>query len=326
MKIAVILLVSFCWLCRTATGQVLPLYNPEAEEIIHKWGGWRKLRDPKVVAQMSEEERQVLRAFCRNGVKEDLSREGKLWYLPTRPITHREELLYLGDPEIVAKTVAASLASDPLQPDLAGQELYKAALPEVIPMVAPRIFVDEPYVFTSFGDNGGTIPKSYGYAGLIRSTLEKSPVFGDEVRNWAKLHWRVTSQQLLPVMRQWWKENEPFFKEKNYRAVKPGIDIYTAEKAKRDALRAREQAYADSLRAQGKDPRNLRYWEGWEGRKYDPDNLARFPEITTPSPKPPLAPQKPGVVMLRRIPAWCWGLGLLVLAGIGAFAWMRRGR
>ncbi len=324
MKTPAIFLLSFCWVCQIALGQKFPDVSPEVQEIVDRWGGWAKAGGPVVSARMSEEERQVLRNFYRAALKEADTPDATRWVRGARINPFKKELLYLGDPQIVAETVKASLESDPLQPNTAGEDLYWAALPEVIPMVAPRIFVDEPYVFTSFGDNGGTVPKSYGCTGLIRWTLETSPVFSDEVRKWAKVHFGVQTQLLLPVMRQWWKENEPFFKEKNYRAVKPGIDIYTAEKARRDAYNALHEAHYKSLRAQGKDPSDRRHWDNWDGKKFHPA-LTRVSGMATPAPKPPpVAPQAPDTAITRQIPVWWWMLGLVILAGIGILVWKQR--
>jgi hypothetical protein len=55
--------------------------------------------------------------------------------------------------------------------------------------------------------------------------LRHATIFRDDVLQWAKRTNVYALPELRGIVRDWWRENERFFKEKNYKAVKPGRDL-----------------------------------------------------------------------------------------------------
>ena len=94
--------------------------------------------------------------------------------------------------------------------------------PRVIELIAPVMFHDEGWV-----TQGPHLAPSFSTAQLILQILATTPDFNSEVINWAR---RLPGQiktflDVRDVMREWWRANERFFKERNYKAVQPGRDI-----------------------------------------------------------------------------------------------------
>ena len=94
--------------------------------------------------------------------------------------------------------------------------------PRVIELIAPALFIEDGWV-----TRGPELAQSFASSVLILRMLGTTPGFDSEVINWAR---RLPPQiktytDVREVMRDWWRENERFFKERNYQAVQPGRDI-----------------------------------------------------------------------------------------------------
>jgi hypothetical protein len=132
---------------------------------------------------------------------------------------HPDILLYLGDGEQRKKAIA----------EFRRQRFFDAVLvklgePWVVEELAPEMFREEEFTNLVQGDILN-YPLSYGVAGLIIANLQNATIYSDEVLQWAKRTSPHALPQLRAAMRDWWRENERFFKEKNYRAVRPGHDV-----------------------------------------------------------------------------------------------------
>jgi hypothetical protein len=96
--------------------------------------------------------------------------------------------------------------------------------PTIIEEIAPSIFVEEPDRDVGGVDTPAR-PTSFRLAFIITHILKNSPDFSDEVRQWAQKQSMVDGGvDYREMMRDWWRANEKFFKEKNYQAVRPGWD------------------------------------------------------------------------------------------------------
>lgn len=122
----------------------------------------------------------------------------------------------LGDPEERKKSIARFRGIPFNYP-----ELVRLGEPWVIQEVAQDMFREEEWMTVPDGDIGDP-PLSYGAASLIMENLQHSTIYREEVLQWAKRTNADALPELRGVMRDWWRENERFFKEKNYQAVKPG--------------------------------------------------------------------------------------------------------
>lgn len=292
----------------------------QAEEVAALMGGWFAARNPRNIAVMNEQERQIMIRYYRDALEKLNEHGGEEIVNGWRRMEYRKELLKWGDADALAEAVKVVLEADLDDPRFgkAYTDLMDAARPEAIPLLAPRIFVDEPNIGVSFGDAGGYSAKSYGFASGFLRTMERSPAFSDEVRWWAKYHFGADSEGLLQVMRGWWKENEAAFQAGDYKAVRPGRDIRTAELEASKAQQALRQAYADGLRAQGKDTTDPKNWEGY--RILRPGEAAAPLPQTTPAPttpallSPPTASDPLGFGFI-----FLGGLALLLAAGLWAF-------
>ena len=157
---------------------------------------------------------------------------------------YEDELLRLGDPEILSEAVSKVLHSEPDSPDFVPvyERLLWAARPESISMLAPGMLIDEPFTVKPTGDTGAVFPKSYILPVGILDIIGDSPAFSEEVRAWARRNAGTDSREKLSMMRQWWKDNESFFRNKEYRSVRAGTDLRALEDAAIEDERARIQA------------------------------------------------------------------------------------
>ncbi len=129
--------------------------------------------------------------------------------------TYLNILLYLGDPIERKRAVAEFRLIRRNNP-----ELVKLGEPWVIEELASELFLKE-----EITEQEGDIPNppiSYAVASLIIANLQHATIYRGEVLKWAKQTNPYDQPALRSVMRDWWRENERFFKEKNYQAVKPG--------------------------------------------------------------------------------------------------------
>jgi hypothetical protein len=257
----VLFVLSCCGLfCSITAGQDAPRIEVQAQELVDRVGGWAKVSRPSIIRNMSEAEREILIRYYRNERRKLGTPEEDPFAGFDAPARYKAELLKFGDPEVVAETVSQTFQSDPNRFDTALEKLMDAALPEAIPMLAPALFVNEPFRLTSVGDAGSVIPRSYRYASAIITIMAKSQVFTDDVRDWATNHRKANIEKLLPVVCEWWKENDSAIRARNYRAVRPGRDIRTAEVAAAKDHADRIKALTEILRAAGKDPNDPKNW------------------------------------------------------------------
>jgi hypothetical protein len=150
-----------------------------------------------------------------------------------QPEYHKEPLRYglafLDDDESLRLLVGEFVAND-----AAGYAPLAAMQnPRVITMVAPEFYRDEPM---SMGASDViVIPVSYRAAELAVKVLAETPAFHEHTQTWAQSLRGLTFTEVRQLIRPWWKENERFFREKNYKAVRPGPppprDPYAEEKA-----------------------------------------------------------------------------------------------
>ena len=124
-------------------------------------------------------------------------------------------LFWIGDP-IERKRQLAAFRSLPYD----YTNLARLGEPWVIEEVAPDLFREEK-IPPARGDLP-ELPVSHGAAALIVANLRQASIYREEVLQWAKQTNLYDQPAIRGVMRDWWRENERFFKEKNYLAVKPG--------------------------------------------------------------------------------------------------------
>ena len=128
-------------------------------------------------------------------------------------------LLYLGDSEQRKQMISQFRQKRWFYP-----ELVKLGEPWVIEALAPEMFREETLTNLVQGDVFN-YPLSYGVAGLIVANLQNATIYSDDVLQWAKRTSPHALPQLRATMRDWWRDNERFFKEKNYQAVRPGRNV-----------------------------------------------------------------------------------------------------
>lgn len=119
-----------------------------------------------------------------------------------------------------------------------GAALAVSANPRVIEILAPELFRDEP-AFSPTRRSSDVLLNEGSLSGecarIIWVILSESPEFSGEVTNWARrvddlrqTNWGPL-KELREVLLEWWPENEQFFKERNYKAVQPGRDVFSQE-------------------------------------------------------------------------------------------------
>ncbi len=128
-------------------------------------------------------------------------------------------LAHLGEEEAIKKLVK-NWNEGSINP---GVDLESAARPEVIPMIAQTLFLDEKY---DKGEGDLKVsPHSFCTAGLILNILRKSIVFDPDIARWCNQLTFDNEEETVEfreIMREWWRANEQAFLKKDYRAVKPG--------------------------------------------------------------------------------------------------------
>lgn len=160
------------------------------------------------IRSINPAERKALIRYVRE------NRSGR-WKEPDGVALHI--LLLLGDAEEQRKAVEEFYVARSGVPGL-----YELGEPWAIEAVAAELFREEK--FTTGGSDLVRVPISFATADLIVRNLQNSDIYSDKVLAWSK---RLNPDDWigpLPIIRDWWRENERFFKEKNYKAVQPGRD------------------------------------------------------------------------------------------------------
>jgi hypothetical protein len=269
----------------------------QAMEVVEKMGGWLMASSPRNIAVLTEGDRQILIRYYRAKL-EKLARKDETISRFEAP-QYRSELLKLGDPELIAQTLKAfqESAPGPVR-NKAASDLLGTGRPETIALLAPAIMVDEPFVVPPpRGDVGSPLPFSYALANSLLGLVAKSAVFSDEVRKWAEDNRKVHPQKSLPVIREWWKQNESALRAGSFGAVKPGVDLRAADLAAKAAIDARAQKYREEMIAKGKNPADVENWKQWTEEIY-PSLVASSqseasPEVKPTQPKPTVAVSTP---------------------------------
>ena len=161
-------------------------------------------------------------------------------------------------------------------------ELVRLGEPWVIEEIAPDMFLEEE-ILTVPRSVRSDPPISYGAAGLMIANLQNATIYRDEVLQWAKGISPYNQPAIRGVMRDWWRENEHFFKKKNYQAVKPGRPLELPQPV-------------------------------------HPDPQPNSPSVQSGTPQPPLAQSSPAASSpsLQLSPTYRWKL-MAVIAALLAF-------
>ena len=174
------------------------------------------------VRRLSEEERDLVRAHYRGEMNYYNGRE------PRSGDQFLMRLAMLGDVEARDKLVSTWVRGNevlsvvPLPADFRPtwdypHDLLRLESPEAIAQYGELLFMNEEDQMPS--DVGFTAPqKSAGM--LVVNTLKKSPVFSEDVREWAYRVWEVKGG--LEMVRKWYRDNEPRLKGGDFQAVQPG--------------------------------------------------------------------------------------------------------
>jgi hypothetical protein len=220
-----------------ATGSHSAPADEPLQTVLKKYGGWGGVSGPGNIAAMSDDERSILIAAYRRRL-EDVGQKYKDDRFTAGAETRfvLQELRKLGDPEALAEMVRILTVSPTNSPEYRHglSDMEHAARPEVLKSLAPLIFVDEPLVFIPIGpDTGAAVPRSYSIARLLLRITERSPRFTLETRKWAEENCMVSLQRMVPMVRQWWQENEKAMFDGEYKKVRPGIDVRKQEREER---------------------------------------------------------------------------------------------
>jgi hypothetical protein len=133
-------------------------------------------------------------------------------------------LIDLGDHQTAELVVAQFMAEEPPGREMqaASRVLESVRRPEVVPMLIPALFRDEP-----IDEPGGSIhqhpwPRS-AYATLcLQRIAARCPAFSSEMRDWAKNLERWPNYLAMrEKLRQWWAQNKEHFAKGDYAAVQP---------------------------------------------------------------------------------------------------------
>jgi hypothetical protein len=158
----------------------------------------------------------------------------------------KRALLLLNDPESV-DPIVQTFCEAPLERLEGGimESLRFLSDPKVIERLAPEMEKDEPFkraeppgYHTPLPQAvcyvpGYDVPKPYYAAHLMLTIMANSRAFEDNARKWAEDHAGLPlgmdasddHARSQGVVRQWWKENERFFKAGDYKSVKPGEQL-----------------------------------------------------------------------------------------------------
>ena len=201
--------------CMIAIG-CLPLKavvsESEAKKLAVKISGdyLPKIDQLSIVWQLSPEDRD---AVCK-AIRSMATHE----WATTDKSSIKMRLVDCYDEEATHEAVEAYL-NDPFH----NSGIFTSGNPRVVELLAPVMFREEAWTETT-GDTPGE-PLSYETAMLSLRLLGQSPAFNADVTAWARRNIVVSTLLRRDAMRDWWRENERFFKAKDYKAVRPGRDI-----------------------------------------------------------------------------------------------------
>ncbi len=153
--------------------------------------------------------------------KAELRKWGRIW-VETRPsyeplTVHHIFLFDLGDEKAFEQEINEELYGDGNR-----MVLIYSRNPKVVPALAPTMFRDDLLKVEQIRRTLNP-PLPYAVAGTIICLLQLSPQFSPEVRHWALSSAAFGDyDQELAIMREWWRENEVYFKAGDYAAVRPG--------------------------------------------------------------------------------------------------------
>jgi hypothetical protein len=271
----------------------------QAQAVVQGMGGPRAVFQPRSIAALTEEERQILIRYYRSRLDKLADKAPTDVKVRIEAPQYRQQLLKLGDSEETSRTMQVFRESGPGPArDKAVSDLLGTQRPEVIALLAPAMMVDEPFVIPlPQGDVGSPIPFSYAIANSLLVMVAESPYFTDEVRKWADDNSKVNPQKSMPMIRGWWRENEAALKAGTFKAVKPGVDLLAAELAAKAEINALQQKYREGLIAKGLSPADPANWKQWTEEIY-PSLMASSqsespPEVKPTQPKPTVAVSKP---------------------------------
>jgi hypothetical protein len=282
--------------------------SSEVQAILDRTGNF-ETPNFRAVQALTEEERQLLLTHFREQYRMAKSST------PLSDIEHLREYGVLGETLRKRSETALAMLADPqlmdrwlhdakealpgsYELDMAMNSLALAAKPEVVIQLAPLILTGEPVTVVYISDTERAVSKNFTAGYAILSIIERSPAFDGQTRKWAQDQRQADGRKLMMMLPQWWKENEAHFVAKDYKAVKPGEDIYNpaverarqwhAEyKAKEAASKAEETAAA----------------------------AARTTVVASTNPAKPSNPERVGEKGVAVLPYVITGVFVLVLAG-----------
>ncbi|MDQ3566433.1 MAG: hypothetical protein M3436_20950 [Pseudomonadota bacterium] len=125
-------------------------------------------------------------------------------------------ILYLGDEEM-RRHLAQKFAESPNP-----RGLGPSGDPELVPLLAPYLFREEPAWDTAHGDVSA--PRlSISACDTIAKIVGNSPAFTGEVGDWARrVQQPFGTPEYREILREWWRANEAAFKAKDFKAVRLG--------------------------------------------------------------------------------------------------------
>lgn len=144
----------------------------------------------------------------------------------SKPRGRLMELVFLGDEETIRSVVKS-------EGDIRSwaRDLIESGSPVAIEVLIPFLFKEEP-LENRFVSDVEIVSISHHIAdALIPEVILRSQEFDPKVTEWANLLRNSfkpgdRNGQLgwtREVMRQWWRENEQYFRARNYKAVRPGL-------------------------------------------------------------------------------------------------------
>jgi len=218
MKIAPIVLFLFVSFCSLSRGEIAPERKKQLMDRYYESG-----TSSFDVRKLTNEEKQFLITFIREQIVNDPSEKNNI------RSTSNEALVVLGDQEVTTRFLAHFRESG-----LDGGTLIDSNNPKLIELLSTDLFQEDPWPPPPLRPNEDlpTLPLSYRACQVIELLLADSPSFSKEVNEWAtrnfkydpRLHF-VSMPERRASLRKWWKENEHFFKSKDYKSVKPGDEL-----------------------------------------------------------------------------------------------------
>jgi hypothetical protein len=166
--------------------------------------------DYKRVESASAEERQVVVEYLRKYVNRSLPGGSRADLIVI-------EMAMLGD-DWARETVVSDFW---YRPRAHPQALLMIRDPKVIGMIGEGLFMEE--VDELYSDVGYP-PTQMVIAEVVLDTLEKSPVFDEEMHAWARQTWHASRRFMLPIIREWYRANEKALKGWKFEEVKRGTD------------------------------------------------------------------------------------------------------